>query len=331
MNELSSLAWSDRCGSVKPVKKFRDPWVDIIRVLAMLVIMFQHTPTSHAPLDYVTSSGVFFFFMAAGYFLGLKYEKSPFLVPWLNWRKASLILSAYLFWIFISMLVFGFPSNLVDWVTNLGIGRFPVGAVLWFLRDLMVFVLISGILFRMPRSCLAIFSLTALVLFSTRDPLCLEWMGRTCCVIHPRGLGAFAFGMVLCRYSLVDMKNFIGKVWIYVLVMFPAVFIWEMYNNISASALSLFMGVLWLSSCALLLTRYFPRIAAFCAHLGPSIFFVYVSHALVYEGLFKLGLPKATYWVWGIVIPLVFLTLSGLYFLLGRICPAVLKYIALKN
>ncbi|WP_302014183.1 acyltransferase family protein, partial [uncultured Akkermansia sp.] len=152
MNELSSLAWSDRCGSVKPVKKFRDPWVDIIRVLAMLVIMFQHTPTSHAPLDYVTSSGVFFFFIAAGYFLGLKYERSPFPVPWLNWRKASLILSAYLFWIFISMLVFGFPSNLVDWVTNLGIGRFPVGVVLWFLRDLMVFVLISGILFRVPRS-----------------------------------------------------------------------------------------------------------------------------------------------------------------------------------
>ena len=138
----------------KLTEKCRDPWVDIIRVLAMLLIMIQHTPASHGFTAYATRAGVFFFFMAAGYFLARKYGGSPAPVPWLNWRKAFLILCAYLFWIFVSMALLGFPADIVKWMTGLGIGRPPLGTVLWFLRDLMVFVLVSGALFRMPRACL---------------------------------------------------------------------------------------------------------------------------------------------------------------------------------
>ena len=76
----------------KLTEKCRDPWVDIIRVLAMLLIMIQHTPASHGFTVYATRAGVFFFFMAAGYFLARKYGGSPAPVPWLNWRKAFLIL-----------------------------------------------------------------------------------------------------------------------------------------------------------------------------------------------------------------------------------------------
>ena len=57
----------------KLTEKCRDPWVDIIRVLAMLLIMIQHTPASHGFTVYATRAGVFFFFMAAGYFLARKY------------------------------------------------------------------------------------------------------------------------------------------------------------------------------------------------------------------------------------------------------------------
>ena len=319
-------------GSGLPEKR-RDPWVDIIRVLAMLLIMVQHTPVSHDPVIYPTRTGVFFFFMAAGYFLGRKYGDSPAPVPWLNWRRASLILCAYLFWIFVSMAVFGFPTDIVKWMTSLGIGRPPLGTVLWFLRDLMVFVLISGVLFRMPRACLLILSMTTLVLFSTSNSLYLSfgYMDRIFCVIHPRGFGAFALGMVLCRYSLEALKHAVGKVWLYVLMVFPVIFVWEMYNTVQESALSLCMGVLWLASCALLMMRYLPGISAFCARLAPSVFFVYAAHALVYECLLRLGLPRGTLWIWGMTVPLVFLTLSGMYFLLARMCPAVLKYIALKN
>ena len=317
----------------KLTEKCRDPWVDIIRVLAMLLIMIQHTPASHGFTVYATRAGVFFFFMAAGYFLARKYGGSPASVPWLNWRKAFLILCAYLFWIFVSMALFGFPADLVKWMTGLGIGRPPLGTVLWFLRDLMVFVLVSGALFRMPRACLLILSMASLVLFSTSNSLYLsfEYMDKVFCVIHPRGFGAFALGMFLCRYSLEELKNAVGKAWLYVLMVFPVIFIWEMYSTVQESALSLCMGVLWLASCAFLMMRYFPGISSFCARLAPSVFFVYAAHALVYECMLRLGFPRGSFWIWGMAVPLVFLALSGLYFLLARMCPAVLKYIALKN
>ena len=137
--------------------------------------------------------------------------------------------------------------------------------------------------------------------------------------------------MFLCRYSLEELKNAVGKAWLYVLMVFPVIFIWEMYSTVQESALSLCMGVLWLASCAFLMMRYFPGISSFCARLAPSVFFVYAAHALVYEGMLRLGFPRGSFWIWGMAVPLVFLALSGLYFLLARMCPAVLKYIALKN
>ncbi len=304
-----------------------------MRVLSMLFIMIQHAPMHYFPMACMTRAGVFFFFMAAGYFLARKYAAASSPVPWLNWKKAALILCAYVFWIFVSRVVFGFPSTLAGWVANMGIGRVPLGGVLWFLRDLMVFVLISGILFRIPKGCLAVLCMASLILFSTEysDSLWFYHRDMACNVIHPRGLGAFALGMLLSRYSLKELKDMVGKVWVYVLIVFPAVFAWEVYNRVHESALFFCMGVLWMASCSLLATRYLPRISSFCARLGPSIFFVYAAHILMYQFLIWLGLPEGNYWIWGLAVPAVFLTLSGVYFLLGRICPGVLRYIALKS
>lgn len=327
---LSSPLYAVASGNAE---KPRDAWVDIMRVLAMIFIMFQHTPTDHDPVAYVVFSGVFFFFMASGYFLARKYAAASSPVPWLNWNKAGLILCAYVFWILVSMIVFGFPSTLAGWVANLGIGRVPLGGILWFLRDLTVFVLISGTLFRIPRACLAILCLASLSLFCTDyfHSLWFYYGDKGWNAIHPRGLGAFALGMLLSRYSLEELKNMAGKIWVYVLIIFPVIFIWEMYSRIHASALSLCMGTLWIASCSLAVTRYFPRAASCCARLGPSVFFVYVGHALVYKLLICMGLPEGNALAWGMAVPAVFLLLSGAYFLLGRLRPQALKYIALKG
>lgn len=90
-----------------------------------------------------------------------------------------------------------------------------------------------------------------------------------------------------------------------------------MYSTVQESALSLCMGVLWLTSCAFLMMRYFPGISSFCARLAPSVFFVYAAHALVYECMLRLGFPRGSFWIWGMAVPLVFLALSGLYFFTG--------------
>ena len=39
-----------------------------------------------------------------------------------------------------------------------------------------------------------------------------------------QGGGAFALGMFLCRYSLEELKNAVGKAWLYVLMVFPVIF-----------------------------------------------------------------------------------------------------------
>ncbi|MFR1530007.1 MULTISPECIES: acyltransferase family protein [Akkermansia] len=329
INELFTLCLSGADNGIKP----RDAWVDIMRVLAMLFIMIQHTPTHHSPVTGMTRAGVFFFFMAAGYFLARNYAAASSPVSWLNWKKAALILCAYVFWIFVSMALFGFPSTLLGWMANMGIGHVPLGVILWFLRDLMVFVLISGILFRIPRPCLAVLCLAALIPFSTESSIRLtfQYGDMACNIIHPRGLGAFALGMLLSPYSLKELKDMVEKAWVYVLIVFPAVFAWEVYHRGHESALFLCMGVLWIASCSLLATRYFRKFSSFCARLGPSIFLVYAAHTLVYRFLIRLGLPEGSYWMWGLAVPAVFLVLSGVYFLLGRICPGVLRYIALKS
>ena len=86
--------------------KPRDAWVDVMRVLSMLFIMIQHAPMHYFPMACMTRAGVVFFLMAAGYFLARKYAAASSPVPWLNWKKAALILCAYVFWFFVSMVVF---------------------------------------------------------------------------------------------------------------------------------------------------------------------------------------------------------------------------------
>lgn len=301
----------------------------------MVSIMFQHTPTQHEILFYTTGAGVFFFFVAAGYFMGKGYAKGMSPVPWLNVRKVLPFCFAYVFWVLVSMACLGFPDSLLGWLANWGIGSSPCGTVLWFLRDLMIFVLVSGALYRLPAACLAVLCMTALIVCNSVGNLNLGWdlpvIHKTFVFTHPRGLGAFALGMLLSRYSIGEMKAVVERIGRYVLVAFPFVFWWEACNPVSESALSMVFCILWLASVALWLLKCFPRAAGCLARLGPSVFLVYVAHALVFHLLMGWGVPRGIWWPWLLIVPCVFALLSGVYVLLRRYCPVVLKYVALHH
>ncbi len=70
----------------------------------------------------------------------------------------------------------------------------------------MVFVLVSGALFRMPRACLLILSMASLVLFSTSNSLYLsfEYMDKVFCVIHPRGVEHLPLA---CFCAVIPLKS----------------------------------------------------------------------------------------------------------------------------
>ncbi len=130
------------------------------------------------------------------------------------------------------MALFGFPSTLLGWMANMGIGHISAGSNFMVPKGLNGFCTDFGHI--VPDSE----TLPGRSLPSRPDPvqstessirLTFQYGDMACNIIHPRRIGRICLNV--SPYSLKELKDMVEKAWVYVLIVFPAVFAWEVYNR----------------------------------------------------------------------------------------------------
>lgn len=264
-------------------------WIDTARFLAMFSIALQHCGVVYVANDIVQCGAVALFFMLAGYFSSAKVTKR------LDWKRFRLFVFPYLIWNIGSMLLYnpfmlwtgdGWAASLLDALLR------PSDVSLWFLRDLMLYVLVAPLCKRCSPSALIVM---IFVLFTSAYLIDSDarlfggiHLAYDVCVPNWRGWGLFCLGMLCSRIPLSDLRiMFFGTskmVPCMAAVLLLTVVSFSAYANYvnapDAVLIAVGFGIMGLA-CAI--EDICPPLAGWMAKFGPSIFLFYAAHAVIFR------------------------------------------------
>ncbi len=261
-------------------------WIDVFRVLGMILIMATHMGCwEWITLNVFNSSLVYFFFFLAALltkntdWTSTLKRASTLLVPYFIWRSIELIVHCWSSGDF----SFSFPTwASIDAVYK--ISDQPVMGILWFLRALIIFSLLTPLIVRINRYALLLICIIAMMVSICNQPklggldnLARAWFfnglvlyiaGVWCrrdiglpeflawCTRYAKHLFFIGIFSLIIQVSLMQILPMIGKMMQY-----------------SLSYISLPMLLIYLS-------QRMPLLVEKIANLAPAVFFIFVSHGL---------------------------------------------------
>ena len=323
--------------------------ITLLRYPAIVLVVMIHNVFEYAPLPVFCKYferffsysfpqvGVPIFFAASGYLLfhkaafenatclELMKRRFPSLViPYIFWNAA--VLAFYLIGPLLPVLGKFFLSGRLEnyqwydyFLRSFGITEYyPIAFQFWFIRNLVIFVLLYPVfLWIMRRINWQILTLGAIaMLFLPKYPF--------------EGLSYFLLGGILAvnRLSLEGTRKYLP----YLALCFAAgvvlftVFLWPM-------RISLFCGVLLCYHLASWCAEH-EKIKQALLMLAPSSIFVFAAHGL-FSGtlrrvLQKIFMPQSSLsliFFYFLSLAVTVAAMTGLYFVLKKICPKILKFI----
>jgi len=258
------------------------------------------------PLFYLISG--FLFFVSYGgtakqYLVKIRSRVRTLLIPFLFWNILSMALLAlaqsnpctsnYFSGTFTPILSFG-PYDFLNAV--FGLTRSPVAYQFWFIRDLMILVLLSPVFYFLMRY----FAWTTLLL------LMCAWMTGFCFISMPSSEATLFFfigGTLACYGMNLDVNNRVGR-WaflIYIVIsLIDVVSKHTMINiNVYVHNVGIFVGtisVIWLAGLFVRINndghkpRWFvKKYVRILKLLSPVAFFVFAAHEPLLTVIKKLG------------------------------------------
>lgn len=316
-------------------KKHLD-WVDGARVLAILSVILQHVPVSCAWNAPVLTSSLALFFILSGYFLSSRLVEDSS-IRWEYVRRRVLAFAKpYIVWniIFtagdIAMRLndpswhrgnWHDPSRLI--LECFGLGYAPALIPLWFLRDLMLFVVVAALLLPKFKIGFAILTITCFLLGSAPDAeawpkpymfgnfglgIMLAWLPSTVekWGSLPRRLHVGIAILFACFCTLHStMAETAGKI------------VYEPITPLGVLAL-LSAGAIWASS----------RTGKWLPSLGKSVFFIYCFHTVLIVMLMAFALETGDFpsWLWWSLAPVIAGISFGIYHLVARKFPRLISW-----
>lgn len=206
-----------------------------------------------------------------------------------------------------------------------GLGGHPVDAPLWFLRDIIVFTLISPLLMRMGRYVLPVGLVLLSFNFFAQGDLGHDWP-------TPDSLGFFCLGLFLARYSLGDIHALIRPVATFFAIALVPLTVWLILNRDQHSIVLVMVGLVSLLSVSMLTADYFPRLGIWLAKLAPAGFLVFGAHHIIIILLQDSGWITCKGWLWDSIwlalVPTIYALICVVFFLLKKYAPALLPYVA---
>lgn len=314
-------------------------WVDGARVLAILSVILQHVPAPCVWNAPVLTSSLALFFILSGYFLSARLVQDG-KTRWNYVRRRLLaFVKPYIVWNLIFTagdiaMKLDDPAWLRgDWHDPLGLimecfglGHAPALVPLWFLRDLMIFVVIAALL--LPKFKNAFVLLAVACLFIGSAPDAEAWP-------KPYMFGNFGLGILLARvlpqvgrWGSLPLRFHAGLAALFALFcalmpLLPSLggssFIYEPITPLGVLAL-LSAGVLWSAT----------KVGKSLPLLGKSVFFIYCFHTVPIVLL--MGLARETeawpFWIWWSLVPFIAAASFGVYRILSLKFPRLLGWLS---
>ena len=300
------------------------------------------------PIYFFISGYLFFFngkFSMVEYYRKLRRRIKSLLVPYIIWNTLSIILLVIvLLSPFVSMMKYGEEVNLsignilsCFWIydggfagVNIPTSSAPINMPLWYIRDLIVMVLLSPAIYWLLKKIGIIFLLL----------MCIVWIYfsiETVKVYVPRdALFFFSFG----AYFSIKGKDMIGIfsrflkpsaiLYILVSIVLSFVFFYEIENWSYLNLLNIILGIVFSISFAEYLSH--GNIINSTRKYFDVAFFIYLSHGLICSKMIKMMIlllrPSSDFgYIMTDVLSYVIsvLLLYGVYKLLERFTPKVLS------
>lgn len=325
--------------------------------LAIVIIamhIFADMPAGYTPEDFPIFSAVntfskaflqsqsvpiYFFISGFVFFLGLKTWDTNKWVKKIKNRKKTLLIP-YLIWNSICFLLFilyhrDFTNlDIISFIKSITIT--PSNYPLWFLKDLMIVVLFTPLLWKLLKKS------GKLVLFSFLILLLLKYFGVIKVYFPAQGLFFFSFGAymslngkdMIAEFGKVSKLSALGYLIIGMVAMYfyntdPQVF------KILKFALILFGLFFAFNLSAWLLKKGYCKVNNF---LSSASFFMYVSHALVIstiQKILEIIIHPASDISWSIVyilnLVLTVALLLSAYYLMQKYLPKLLTLLTGKK
>lgn len=319
-----------------PDKK-RMQWLDVSRVVCMLLIVFMHFQPvgwEKFPAQLFIASGVPFYLFWSGYFCAGN----------TSWKKifhrSFLFLCVYIIWEILAWLAgwhynseasfFGIGQYIVPQTP--GGGALPYIAPLWFIRDLIILTLLTPFIVKLRVvviPCILVF-MSYQSLSIPHEPVTVISVGT--CLIYI--IGCYARNYKIAKLLSEQKSRHLAIFFFIAFILTTSIAI---KNNIISgdswgascwkpTLFGYLCGTALISTFGILCMRYLPYIGERIAKLAPAMLFVLILHMPLGDMLnIRFWLPGA----WSILqAPLLMTICLALFFLLRKFIPWAMPYIA---
>lgn len=315
MNEVNTV------GSGIVEKGKRMPFIEIARLIATLIVIMQHVPCGPwVANEWLIGPALALFFLLSGFFNASKLAQMD--AVWL-WNRMKGILLPYLFWCFVYWCGTCFTWEDGGILRVFGVGYAPMLTPMWFLRDLMMFTLLS---FLLQKWRIVLYVLGVSCLFINRWDDTLAWPS-------PYMFGDYVVGIILGTYvpKLPEkFRNVPNRVHLALVISAVSLVLCHCYFSFVSVRSCLWLIVLAIFSLPVLLEHFMPSVFCRCRQYAEASFFVYCTHIFIVICLMPLMCAVLYWWpsgekIWWLLVPLIYWAGYGLYRLVMKYAPTWLK------
>lgn len=226
--------------------------------------------------------------------------------------------------------------------------KFPLNVPLWFLKILMLLVLVSPLLVRLSTRSLIVLVVGC---FACSDIIITVDYWENMQAFHVGAipgrtfeavlaLGFYSIGIVVKRhFSNEEVTRFVTRnAWLplmFSILLFPMVWLWG-FNPPCRSSMLVMLSVLTILSLGPLCEKVSPKLFRMIAGCGEAAFFVYVTHFIIVTYLEHIFIPNhgTPFWhgVVTYICPFAIIAVClGLYSILKRCAPGFMATFALAK
>ncbi len=257
-----------------PATTSREQWVEIFRTLAAILVVGSHLPVGLDGRNYIypvfLAAHVPLFYIFSGYFIKGTDWTSAF-------RHALLILIPYVVWSMMSAWVADAPFS--QFIHRLLNGPYTHNGSLWFLRDLIVLLLLVPVV--KTRKAAMITAAASYIIFQlSPEHLCIRINEMYLTVRFPESMAWFFMGFALQKFSLQELRSFILKYWVPALTLAILVTALNLYDHAGNGWLKYvkIIGCMGYLAVSVAIDQYLPRVGKIVASFGQATFLCYVAH-----------------------------------------------------
>lgn len=303
MKELNTSV----CGEVQKVRRLS--YIEVARLIATLIVIMQHVPCGPwGANEWLIGPALALFFLLSGFFNAQKLAQLDGV--WL-WGRMKGLMMPYLFWCFVywSGTCFSWEDGGI--LRVLGLGYAPLLTPMWFLRDLMIFTLLS---FLLQKWRVVLYVLGVSCLFINRWDDTMAWPS-------PYMFGDYVVGLIFGTYApklLEKFRNLPCMVHLVLVISAVSLLICHCYPSLVSVRSCLWLIVLAILSLPVLLEQFMSSIFRRCCHYAEASFFVYCTHILILICMMPLMCVVLCWWpsaekIWWLLVPLIYWAGYGLY------------------